>query len=50
VRDGGEDLGRGRLYIPHERLRAHGLSREMLESSLKCGRLPRRGWRELLEG
>ena len=30
VRDVGEDLGRGRLYLPADRMAAHGVSRESL--------------------
>lgn len=50
VRDVGEDLERGRLYIPLDRLHAHGLSRAVLMTSLRSGRLPSHGWRDLLEG
>lgn len=31
IRDVGEDLDRGRIYLPMEELRAHGVDREMLE-------------------
>lgn len=31
IRDVGEDLDRGRIYLPLEELRAHGVDREMLE-------------------
>ena len=50
VRDVGEDLARGRLYIPLARLEEHGLTPMALMTSLRSGSLPSHGWQELLEG
>ena len=49
VRDVGEDLGRGRLYLPLDRLHAAGLSRAMLEEARLGGEPLGREWSALLE-
>ena len=38
VRDLGEDLGRGRVYLPADLLAAHGVDRELLTHSRRTGR------------
>ncbi|HEX6059884.1 MAG TPA: squalene/phytoene synthase family protein [Gemmatimonadaceae bacterium] len=49
VRDVGEDLARGRLYLPLDRLRAHGLSVERLERARLHGEPLGDAWPSLLE-
>lgn len=49
IRDVGEDLGRGRLYLPLDRLHAHGLSRVQLEHARETGEPLGDGWLSLLE-
>ena len=49
VRDVGEDLARGRLYLPLDRLHAHGLSRGRLEAARLGGEPLGDGWPALLE-
>ena len=49
IRDVGEDLARGRLYLPLDRLQAHGLSPETLEAARLAGVRPGDGWPALLE-
>jgi 15-cis-phytoene synthase len=48
LRDVGEDLGRGRLYLPTAWLSAHGLSRADLERMLEAG-APDAAYGELIE-
>ena len=49
IRDVGEDLGRGRLYLPLDRLHAAGLSRAMLEEARLGGEPLGAAWSGLLE-
>ncbi|MEU6277885.1 phytoene/squalene synthase family protein [Streptomyces populi] len=42
LRDVGEDLDRGRVYLPEDLLRAHGVDRELLGWSRRTGRRDRR--------
>jgi phytoene synthase len=42
LRDVGEDLDRGRVYLPEDTLAAHGVDRELLTQSRAEGRTPRR--------
>lgn len=49
VRDVGEDLARGRLYLPLDRLRAAGLSREQLDAARLHGEPLGSAWSGLLE-
>jgi phytoene synthase len=42
LRDVGEDLDRGRVYLPEDTLAAHGVDRELLAESRAEGRTPRR--------
>lgn len=47
LRDVGEDLDRGRLYLPADLLGAHGVDRELLSWSRRTGRRDRRITRAL---
>ena len=49
LRDVGEDLSRGRLYLPLDRLAAHGLSPERLVAARANGEPLGDGWPSLLE-
>ena len=49
LRDVGEDLARGRLYLPLDRLAAHGLSTERLIAARTNGERLGEGWPSLLE-
>ncbi|HEY5564320.1 MAG TPA: carotenoid biosynthesis protein, partial [Rhodothermia bacterium] len=40
IRDVGEDLGRGRLYLPADVLRRHGLTPEALRAARERGEIP----------
>jgi 15-cis-phytoene synthase len=48
LRDVGEDWGRGRLYLPLDRMAAHGVTREQVGATVKGGALPT-GWVPLME-
>lgn len=48
LRDVGEDWGRGRLYLPLDRLQAHGLTPEMVGQAVATGQLPA-AWPALME-
>jgi phytoene synthase len=49
LRDVGEDLGRGRLYLPEDRMRRHGMDRALLEEMARGGSPITPGYRSLLE-
>lgn len=49
LRDVGEDLRRGRLYLPLDHLERHGLSREELEAAAIHGGRPPSGYPGLME-
>lgn len=49
LRDVGEDLDRGRLYLPLDRLSAHGLSAGELVLARARGERPGDGWASLIE-
>lgn len=49
LRDVGEDLGRGRLYLPTELLARHGLSPEDIEGAAKWGGTPPAAYRDCME-
>jgi 15-cis-phytoene synthase len=49
LRDVGEDLRNGRVYLPSDRLRAHGVDRRALEESMSAGSPPPRGLVSLLD-
>lgn len=49
IRDVGEDLSRGRLYLPLELLRAHGVSETSLRSAQRGDGSPGDGWPALVE-
>jgi phytoene synthase len=48
LRDVGEDWRRGRLYLPQDRLDAHGIDREGLDALARRGEVPG-GYPELME-
>jgi len=48
LRDVGEDLERGRLYLPLDRMAAHGVDRAALDAATRGGGLPK-GWTALME-
>jgi 15-cis-phytoene synthase len=48
LRDVGEDWGRGRLYLPHDHLAAHGIEPHAIGVAVAGGPLPDR-WPELVE-
>ncbi len=48
LRDVGEDWRRDRLYLPLDRVEAHGISREDLDVLARTGQVPR-GYPELIE-
>jgi phytoene synthase len=49
LRDVGEDLGRGRLYLPENLMANHGVDREFLEAKADAGSPASAGYRRLLE-
>lgn len=49
IRDVGEDLDRGRLYLPLDRLAAHGLTPAMLVEARRTGTPLGAGWCALVE-
>ena len=49
IRDVGEDLDRGRVYLPLDRLHAHGLSVRALHAARRARRTPGAGWASLIE-
>jgi len=49
IRDVGEDLGRGRLYLPLELMRAHGVSESALLRAQRDDGSPGDGWPALVE-
>jgi phytoene synthase len=49
LRDVGEDLGRGRLYLPLDRMAAHGLTPADLEAAGGWGGSPPAAYRALME-
>jgi 15-cis-phytoene synthase len=48
LRDVGEDWERGRLYLPLDRMAAHGVDRAALGAAVRGGKLPD-GWTALME-
>ncbi len=48
LRDVGEDWERGRLYLPRDRMAAHGVTPEALAAGVRGGALPE-GWVPLLQ-
>jgi phytoene synthase len=49
LRDVGEDLERGRLYLPEDRMSKHGVDREFLQAKMRAGSPASSGYRKLLE-
>ena len=49
LRDVGEDLRRGRLYLPTELMTRHGVDRELLEAKMREGGAMFPGYRALME-
>ncbi|NNM05566.1 MAG: squalene/phytoene synthase family protein [Gemmatimonadetes bacterium] len=49
LRDVGEDLGMGRLYLPEELMSTHGVDRKFLEAKVQNGSPASPGYRRLLE-
>jgi phytoene synthase len=49
LRDVGEDLRLGRLYLPEDLMRRHGVDRELLDAKARNGSLAFPGYRRLME-
>ena len=49
IRDVGEDLDRGRLYLPLDRLAVHGFTEAGLVAARRTGASPGAGWGDLME-
>jgi phytoene synthase len=49
LRDVGEDLRRGRLYLPEDRMQAWGIDRELLQAKARNASVSFPGYRNLLE-
>jgi len=49
LRDVGEDLQQGRIYLPEDRMAAHGVDRRLLEAKMAEGAPALPGYRDLLE-
>jgi phytoene synthase len=49
LRDVGEDLAHGRVYLPADLMRAHGVTRDELAAWQRGVERPHEGWRGLLE-
>ena len=49
LRDVGEDLDRGRLYLPLDVMRAHGLAVEDIVQAKRAGTTPGLAWNLMLE-
>jgi phytoene synthase len=49
LRDVGEDLRQGRLYLPEDRMEAHGVDRRVLQAKMAAGTPALPGYRNLVE-
>lgn len=49
LRDVGEDLSLGRLYLPRDRMASHGVDRSLLEAMARGGAPIFKGYRDLME-